>query len=334
MQRKLLYNTVFAHNQFRFDFLLFLKGIRPSVWETSDIFISGRNPTNVKFAIIGNQVKFIDTVKYFQQSLASLADSMTDDKRKNVRKSCRNFLAGKLLFLNDENEKWVLQYLASGKDMIPYQKITDFDSLNIRPDSDEEFFKHEDFYSALKEKNISEEEYENVKKFFRLLRQKTLGDMNKIYNFQDTAILCGIFEKRPSLLQQLFKYNPRKCNSANASSGCVQRLKNKCLIVLPVDAEMIRVFGKTLIGGYSCVNTRLAFNTDIFLKDSEREKVLFKTENGQLKRFFSKIIKMDENNQYGMAMTRSLLFGCIKRKNIVLSIDQLTELLKTITLGF
>ena len=88
---------VFAHNQFRFDFFLFLKGIRPSVWETSDISIGGRNLTNVNFAIIRNQVKFIDTVKYFQQSLASLADSITDDERKNVRKSCRNFLAGKFL---------------------------------------------------------------------------------------------------------------------------------------------------------------------------------------------------------------------------------------------
>ena len=216
--------------------------------------------------------------------------------------------------------------------MIPYQKITDFDSLNIRPDSNEEFFKHEDFYSTLKEKNISEEEYENVKKIFRFLRLKSLGDMNKIYYFQDTAILSEIFEKRAFLLQQLFKYNPRKCNSASAFSGCVQRLKSKCLIVLPVDAEMIRVFEKTLIGGYSCVNTRLAFDTDICLKDGEREKVLFKTENGQLKRFSSKIIKMDENNQYGMAITRPLPYGCIKRKNKVLSIDQLTELLKTITL--
>ena len=88
---------VFAHNQFRFDFFLFLKGIRPSVWETSDISIGGRNLTNVNFAIIRNQVKFIDTVKYFQQSLASLADSITDDERKNVRKSCRNFLVGKFL---------------------------------------------------------------------------------------------------------------------------------------------------------------------------------------------------------------------------------------------
>ena len=321
---------VLAHNQFRFDFFLFLKGIRPSVWETSDIAIGGKNPTNVNFANIKSQVKFIDTIKYFQQSLGSLADSITDEEKHNVRKNCRNFIADKLMFLNEENEKWVLDYLCSGKGMIPYQMITDFDSLNLRPDGD--FFKGESFYSTLKEKNISEEEYEKVKNFFTILRLKTLGDLNKIYNFQDTTILCEIFEQRANLLQKLFKYNPRKCNSATGFSGCVQRLKSKCCIALPVDAEIIRVFEQTLIGGYSCVNTRMAFDTEIFLKDAENQKVIFKTQNNQLKRFSSKIIKMYENNQYGMATTRPLPYGCIKREKKVLSIEELTDLIKNVTL--
>ena len=46
-----------------------------------------------------------------------------------------------------------------------------------------------------------------------------------------------------------------------------------------------------------------------FLKDTKNEKVLFKTVSGQLKRFSSKMIKIDENNQYGMAMTRPLPYG-------------------------
>ena len=117
--------------------------------------------------------------------------------------------------------------------------------------------------------------------------------------------MCEIFEKRSSQLQTLFKYNPRKCNSASAFSGCVQRLKSKCCIALPVNAEIIRVFEQTLIGGYSCVNSRMKFDTEVFLKDSENESS-FSNKNNQLKRFLSKIIKMDENNQYGMAMTRSL----------------------------
>ena len=41
---------------------------------------------------------------------------------------------------------------------------------------------------------------------------------------------------------------------------------------------------------------------------------------------------MEENNQYGMAMTRPLPYGCIKRKKKVLSIEELTELIKNVTL--
>ena len=99
---------VIAHNQFRFDFFLFLKGLRLSVCETTDINIGGKNPTDVNFAIIRNQVRFIDTVKYYQQSLASLTSSMTDIEKENVRKNCGRFLAKKLIFLTDEEEKWVL----------------------------------------------------------------------------------------------------------------------------------------------------------------------------------------------------------------------------------
>ena len=56
------------------------------------------------------------------------------------------------------------------------------------------------------------------------------------------------------------------------------------------------------------------FDADLLLKNTKNEKILFKTADGQLKRFSTKIIKMDESNQYGMAMTRPLPCGCIKRK--------------------
>ena len=98
------------------------------------------------------------------------------------------------------------------------------------------------------------------------------------------------------------------------------------------DAEIVQIFEKTLIGRYSCVNTRMAFHTEIFLKDAENEKILFKDLNNKLKRFSSKIIKMDENNQYGMAMTKPLPYGCIKRKKKILNFDELTKLLKNVSL--
>lgn len=103
-------------------------------------------------------------------------------------------------------------------------------------------------------------------------------------------------------------------------SGCDHRDKSKCFIALPTDAEYVRVFEKTLIGGFSFVNRRLAFDADILLNDNNKEKVIFDLDiNGkkQTKCISSKILKMDENNQYGMAMTKPLPYDCIKKKIIL-----------------
>ena len=158
------------------------------------------------------------------------------------------------MFLTEKDEEWVLDYLSSGKGMISYQMITDFNSLEIKPEHGG-FFKHSDFYSSLKERNIRDEKYENVKQFFTVLRLKTLGDLNRIYNFQDTAILCEIFEEWTTLLQKLFKFNARTCNSASSFSGCVQRLKSKCCIALPTDAEIVSFWIDTDTRIYLCEYT-------------------------------------------------------------------------------
>ena len=107
------------------------------------------------------------------------------------------------------------------------------------------------------------------------MKLKNLGELNKIYNFQDTIMLFEIFEQRSEHLQKLFKYNPCKCDSTSSFSGCVHRDKSKCLIALSTDAGHVRVFENTLIGGFSCVKTRLAFDIQILLGDIKNEKVLF-----------------------------------------------------------
>ena len=61
-----LKTTVVAHNLFRFDFFFLMKGLRAGVWRIRDIKIGDKNPTNIYFASIGNQIMFLDTAKYFQ----------------------------------------------------------------------------------------------------------------------------------------------------------------------------------------------------------------------------------------------------------------------------
>ena len=319
---------VIAHNQFHFDFFFFLQGFRLTVWETTDIKIGAKNASNINFAVIGNQVRFIDTIKYFQQSLANLASSMNDVEKQSIRDTFARVLQDKMPFCPPDDREWILDYLTKGKGTLPYQKITKLNSL-----PGEEFFNKDDFYSTLREKTIDDQDYEDVKNFFKLLGLRTLGDLNKYYNLQDTLILCVIFEQRSDMLERLFKFNPRKCNSASAFSGNTHRNKSKCNIVLPLDAETIKVFEKTLIGGYSCINTRLAFDTEIFLKDSENERVLFTDGQQQVRRFSSKIIKMDENNQYGFAMTKPLPYSVIKKKKVLPTLEELEQILANVTLN-
>ena len=177
--------------------------------------------------------------------------------------------------------------------------ITDFDSLKIEPENGELFNQHL-LYFGLKDSQISDEDYENVKKFYTLLKLRNLGELNRIYNFQETIILCEIFKQRSELLTKIFKFNPKNCSSASSFSGCVHRMKIKCRIALPTNAEFVRVFEKTRIGGFSSVNTRLAFDKYILVKNLNSEKILIEIENEkgqkQLKILSSKIIKMDENN--------------------------------------
>ena len=104
-------------------------------------------------------------------------------------------------------KKLVLNNLLSGKGTVPYKLITQYDSLDIVPD-DGDFFRSHQFFSSLKDNPLSEEEYEQVKKFYKTLKLKDLGELNKIYNFQDTIILCEVFEQRSCHLQEIFKYNP------------------------------------------------------------------------------------------------------------------------------
>ena len=186
----------------------------------------------------------------------------------------------------------------------------------------------------MKDSVLSKEEYENVKKFYNLMKLSNLGELSQIYNFQDVIILCEIFEQRADLFKEKFKFNPRKCNSATSFSGCVHRNKSKCCIALPTDAKYVRAFEKTLIGGFSCVNTRLAFDTNVLLNNTEKEKVLVELDidgKKQIKRSSSKIFKMDENNQYGMAMTKPLLYGCIKKQDDVPTLTEFNKILDSLS---
>ena len=121
------YNLIpaFVHNLFSLDFFFVLKGIRLCVWRTKQLNIRGTNLTNIQYANISNQVKFIDTIKYYQQSLSSLANNASENEKIYIRNSCLKFIQSnetylrQFNFLAENEKKKVLDYLSGGKGVIP-----------------------------------------------------------------------------------------------------------------------------------------------------------------------------------------------------------------------
>ena len=165
--------------------------------------------------------------------------------------------------LEEKGKYTILDLIAEGKGVMPYEKIITFDSLLQKPEKD--FYEYTEFYSSLQESNVSVTEYENVKYLLKTLKMRNLGDLNDLYNMQDTILLCEIIKNRFQQMQEKFGFNPRKINSASTLSGCVQRDLLKIIIALPTNFEHEEVFEKSLIGGFSCVNTRIGFDTEVLL---------------------------------------------------------------------
>ena len=156
-----------------------------------------------------------------------------------------------------------LDIIYEGNGVIPYELIIDMESFFITPEN--EFWEKTEFFSELKQSIVNDDDYENSKYLFETLKMRNLGDLNDLYNVQDVILLCEIIENRFQAMQNTYGFNPRKYNSASSMSGCIEREMSKIAIALPTKYEHVEIFEQTVIGGFSSVNTRLAFDSHILL---------------------------------------------------------------------
>ena len=320
-----LFVPLIGHNFLGFDIYYMVKGYRSSVWRTNDFRMGGSNLVNVNFAYISTQIKIIDTLKYYQTSLANISSKANKTEKKSITESVEFFIKQHYYFsniwtmLNQKDKERILDIISKGKGALPYEKIVDLNSLEIIPEK--EFFEYTEFFSKLNGHKIPTEIYEDMKYLYTILKMRNLGDMNDLYNMQDVILLYEIIE-----------------NSASILSGCVQRNQSKVIIALPTNHEHAEIFEKTLIGGCSCVNNRIGFDTELLLPNFSKLEYAkmsidesfkaFKNQDYKIGftikldddekskeyRVISKVIKFDENNQYGFAMTKPIPVGAIKEK--------------------
>ena len=62
-----------------------------SAWCSKKINIGGTNLTHVNYGIIDNEIKLIDSLKYYQKSLADLSSTLTREEKRAAEKVTKQF---------------------------------------------------------------------------------------------------------------------------------------------------------------------------------------------------------------------------------------------------
>ena len=96
--------------------------------------------------------------------------------------------------LTEKQKNQVLKIIVSGKGVIQYEKTDAIDTLQKEPE-DGIFFLKEEYFSTLKGQGVNDD-YENSKKLFILLKMWNLSDLNNLYNAQDIILLLEITENK------------------------------------------------------------------------------------------------------------------------------------------
>ena len=141
-------------------------------------------------------MKIIDTIKYYQSSLAKIASTVTEYEKNKISQLTLQFLTRYTYFgqvwkiLTNEVREKILDIIAEGKGIIPYEKIINMGSLDLAPEKD--FFEESEFYSSLNQKTVTKADYESSKYLFENLKMRNLSDMNDLYNMQDIIPLLKI----------------------------------------------------------------------------------------------------------------------------------------------
>ena len=113
-----------------------------------------------------------------------------------------------------ENRNYVLAYLSSGKGCFPYELVTGFNLLASVPENGD-FWPIEMFYSRLRDKGVSQKEWEECRKIYKLLKMRNLSNFKGIYNIQDVYILGVITESRWKKIKEDTGFDPRCFISAS-----------------------------------------------------------------------------------------------------------------------
>ena len=279
--RKLKVLPVIFHNLQGYDAHLFikelyrLKGDLECIPSTEEKYISFNKKIKVdeiNGAEITFEIRFIDSFKFLQTSLANLVSNLLPD----------DFHITKHVFKLNTS-------LLTRKGVYPYDYVSSLDKLSetcLPP--------KEEFYSKLNDEDISDEDYQHAINVWNTFGCKTIRDYHDLYLKSDVLLLADVFENFRKTCLKHYKLDPAHYYTSPglAWDACLKETGQE--LQLLHDYDMLMMFERGIRGGISHISKRYAEANNKYMKDYNPDEES------------SYIQYLDANNLYGWAMSQQL----------------------------
>ena len=152
----------------------------------------------------------------------------------------------------------------------------------------------EAFYSELNLENITDKDYEHVKKVWETFEIKNLGEYHDLYVQRDTFLLADVFENFRNKRIEIYKPYPAHYLSAPGLVGQACLKMTKVELKLLTDIDMLLMVEKGTRSGICQAIHRYAKANNKYMKTYDRDIIS------------SYLMYLDANNLYGWALSQTL----------------------------
>ncbi|XP_057311370.1 uncharacterized protein LOC130649159 isoform X1 [Hydractinia symbiolongicarpus] len=287
------YIPVVFHNLSGYDAHLFIKELAKKYGEGGMSVIAENKEKYISFSTdvkVGEytnkngetkdkkiKLRFIDSFRFMSRGLGSLADNLSDDQCKNLRK-----------FFNDEQFN-----IMRRKGVYPYEYVDSFDRFNETrlPSKD-------DFYSKLNMNGISDADYAHAQKVWKDMKVENMGVYHDIYLKTDVLLLSDVFETFRETCLKNYKLDPAHFYTAPglAWQACLKKTDVK--LDLLSDMDMLLFVEMGIRGGLCQAVHRHAKANNPYMGD------MYNTSEDT-----TYLQYLDANNLYGWAMIQKMPTG-------------------------
>ena len=250
-----------------------LKGDLGCIPSTEEKYISFNKKIKVdeiNGADITFEIRFIDSFKFLQTSLANLVSNLQPSDFHNT----------KYIFRGNTS-------LLTRKGVYPYDYVSSLDKLSetcLPP--------KEEFYSKLNDEDITDEDYQHAINVWDTFGCKTLRDYHNLYLKSDVLLLADVFENFRKTCLHHYKLDPAHYYTSPglAWDACLKTTGQN--LELLSDYDMLMMIEKGIRGGITHISKRYAEANNKYMKNYNPDKET------------TFIQYLDANNLYGWAMSQ------------------------------